>query len=146
MNKMESKILDQSRINQEYDLIVKADQRDVWVKDVDGRGNPTQYQSKMSYLVPLVNTASTMFFDAWLPAYAYDEQQNIKHHEIAIRFPYPINRTVRCGVCRKNKNYPDSHHIVIMSSPMVEEILSKYIGKTFQVRVLADKDTEAALL
>lgn len=145
MKQLDQKIMDNDKINREYGLIVKVDQRMVNVQDTNAQGGIIQYQSRMTYLVPLVNTATTFFFDAWLPPYAYNDKQEIVHHEVIVKFPYPIHRAVRCGVCRKNRNYPDAHHLVLMSSETFEEMLSKFIGKTFQVMVLPDNKGEDLL-
>lgn len=145
MSSLNKKISENERINREFGLIVKVEQRMVNVQDVTSSGQVNNYQSRMTYLVPLVNTATTFFFDTWLPAYSYNDKQEIFHHEVIVKFPYPINRAVRCGVCRKNRNYPDAHHLVLMSSETFEDMLSKFQGKTFQVMVLPDNKGEELL-
>src|SRR5690606_19634469 len=111
-------------INREYGLAVKVDVRYIDIEDYNQRGEKVTYKSRMIYLVPQVSTSATMFFDAWLPQVAYKEDGSIMHHELGVRFSHPLFRVVRCGICRKNKNYPDSHHLVLMNSESCEDILA----------------------
>lgn len=145
MNKLENKIINNTRINREYGLVVKVDVRHIDIKDVKRDGTPTTYKSRMIYLIPQVSTASTFFFDAWLPSLTYKDNGEIYHHEVAVRFAHPLYRTIRFGVCRKNQNYPEAHHLVLMNSESSEDILAQCFGQNLQVMVLPDNVAEASI-
>lgn len=142
---LEKKIREASPINREYGLNVKVDVRYVDLEDYNQKGEKVTYKSRLVYLVPQVSSSSTMFFDAWLPSVAYKEDGNIFHHEIGVKFSHPLFRVVRCGICRKNKNYPDAHHLVLMNSESSEDLLSSFHGTIIQVLVLPGDQGEAAI-
>lgn len=138
MDKLEKKLTDNTKINKTYGLIVRVDMKDIPIKDQKRDGSFITYTSKMLYLIPDITTQATFFFDAWLPALAYKDNGDIFHHEVLVQFGHPLFRTARCGVCRKNKNYPDSHHLVLMDSESCENILSGMIGQKLTINVLPD--------
>jgi hypothetical protein len=144
-SQLEQKIRENAPINREYGLTVKVDVRMVDLEDTNLAGQKVTYKSRMVYLVPQVSTSATMFFDAWLPKLVYKDDNTIMHHEIGVKFSHPIYRVIRCGVCRKNKNYQDAHHLVLMSSESAEDILSGFHGATLQVFVLPGDQGEAAI-
>lgn len=144
-SELNKKINDNAPINREYGLTVKVDVRMIPLEDVNGKGEKVTYNSRMIYLVPQVSTTASMFFDAWLPKLAYKDDGQPMHHELGVRFSHPVYRTLRMGVCRKNKNYPDSHHLVLMSSESAEDILAGFNGQTLTVMVVPDKEAEAAI-
>lgn len=138
MKKLEKKILEKDKTNEAYRLTVKVDVKSIPVQDVNLRGEVVQYQSKMIYLVPVVSTGTTKFFDAWLPFHAYSENNEVNHNEVIVQFSYPVDKALRCGVCRKNKNYPDNHHLVLISTESMEDLFMKLNGRSLQVTVLPD--------
>jgi len=142
---LEKKIRDNAPINREYGLNVKIDVRHVDIEDYNLKGEKVTYKSRMVYLVPQVSTSASLFFDAWLPTVAYRDDGTLMHHELAVKFAHPLFRVVRCGICRKNKNYPDNHHLVLMRSESSEDILSGMHGQVIPVYVLPDSEAEAAI-
>lgn len=147
MDKLEHAIQRKEKINRTYGLNVRIVTRELPLLDDSKKGGKIAYTSRMIYLVPEVSTQSTFFFDAWLPTLAYREDfpDMISHNEIAVMIGCPLYRAVRCGVCRKNKNYPEAHHIVLISSEAVEDVLASMEGQIIEVKVLPDLEAEAAL-
>ena len=147
MDKLDLKIARDQKINKTYIFPARVVVKDVPLDDLNKLGEIIHYTSRMIYLVPEISTQATFFFDAWLPGLAYkDEAKNqIMHFEVAVMFPHPLFRVLRCGVCRKNKNYPNSHHLVLISSETSEDILASLDGQVFELKVLPDLDAEAAL-
>lgn len=142
---LEKKIRDASPINREYGLMVQVDVRQIDLEDVNLKGQKVTYKSRMIYLIPQLSSSATMFWDAWLPSVAYKEDGSIFHHEIGVRFSHPLFRTVRCGVCRKNKNLQEHHHLVLMNSESCEDILAGMHGQVIQVLVLPGDQGEGAI-
>lgn len=142
---LDKKIRENAPINREYGLVVKVDVRQVDLEDVNLKGEKVKYRSRMIYLVPQVSTSASLFFDAWLPKVAYKEDGSIMHHEIGVKFSHPLFRVVRCGICRKNMNYPQEHHLVLMNSESSEDILSGFHGQQIQVYVMPDGKGELAI-
>lgn len=140
-----AKLVQNERINREYGLMVKVDVRMIDIEDVNSKGQKVTYKSRMVYLVPQVSTTASQFFDAWLPDVAYKADETIMHHELGVKFSHPIFRVVRCGICRKNKNYPDSHHMILMNAESAEEQLAGLHGQVLQVFVLPDTQAEASI-
>lgn len=140
-------------INREYGLQVKVDVRMIDIEDVNSKGQRVTYKSRMVYLVPQVSTQASAFFDAWLPDVAYkfndpkdaSKGQTIMHHELAVKFSAPLHKVVRCGICRKNKNYPDNHHLILMNAENAEETLATMHGQTLAVFVMPDSVAESSI-
>lgn len=139
------KIVLNEKINRQYGIMVKVDVRMIDVPDFNAAGQKVSYQSRMVYLVPQVSTSATEFFDAWLPEVVYKPDNTIMHHEVAVKFSFPIHRVVRCGICRKNGNYPDAHHLILMNAESSEEVLAGLHGQTIQVYVLPDTEGEGSI-
>jgi hypothetical protein len=132
-------------INREYGLMVKVDVRMIQVPDVNLKGEKVTYNSRMIFLVPQVSSSASAFFDAWLPDVAYKKDGTIMHHELAVKFSHPLFRVVRCGICRKNSNYPDAHHMILMNAESAEDILASLHGTVLQVYVLPDTTAETSI-
>lgn len=138
MNQLENKIQRNEKINRTYALTAKVDVRKIPIEDLKRDGSKITYTSDMIYLIPDVSTQASMFFDAWLPSLSYKDNGEIYHHEVILRFGHPLYRDARFGVCRKNKNYPDAHHLVLMDSESAEDVLKQMFGQRVQFTVMPD--------
>jgi hypothetical protein len=147
LDKLEQKIQRNEKINRTFKFPAIIHVRNVKLEDDSKKGGKIVYDSRMIYFVPEVSTQATYFFDAWLPQTSYkDEAEKILNHfEVAVMYPEPLYRPLRMGVCRKNRNFPDAHHLVLMSSEACEETIAQYDGKRVELTVLPDNEGEAAL-
>jgi len=142
---LEKKLRANDPINREYGLTVKVDVRMIQVPDVNLKGEKVTYNSRVIYLVPQISSSASAFFDAWLPDVAYKKDDTIMHHELGVKFSHPLFRVVRCGICRKNRNYPDAHHLILMNAESAEEILASLHGTLLQVFILPDTSAENSI-
>lgn len=147
MDKLEQRIQRNEKINREFKFPATIRVRNIPLEDDSKKGGKITYTSRMVYFVPDVSTQSTYFFDAWLPATAYkdDAETILNHHEVAVMFPEPLFRPLRMGVCRRNRNFSEAHHLVLMSSEASEDIIAQLDGKRVELKVLPDTEGEAAL-
>lgn len=132
-------------VQRDFTIRVLVDSREKTIHDVKRDGSPNIYSVKQYFLVPQQSSETTAFFDAWLPDVNEDPVTGHRQWpEVAVAMTYPVNCLMRAAVQRKSKDYPDAHHVIVMTRD-VAEVLEKLKGKYLVVKVLAEAQTEKVL-
>lgn len=114
---------------EEFNLMCKIESVTKWYEDTDSKGNVTRQSTKMIYLVPEDSSQRTLFLDAWLPSY---EEET---YEVVGLLLSPINKACRFGVRAANADFPQGHHLVLMTVDAEEEVISMMKSGHDKIRV-----------